>query len=90
MDLYHPEKRIAIELEKSESKYVWKDLAKFGRGAHTNVNGKQIVEFGCLVVPDYYSGSTVFSGTQKTLRFMQPILDLQEIVILEFSKPTSE
>ena len=90
VDLYHPEKRIAIELEKSERKYVWKDLAKFGRGAHTNVNGRQIVEFGCLVVPDYYSGSTVFSGTRKMLRFMQPMLDLQEIVILGFSKPTSE
>jgi hypothetical protein len=90
VDLYHPEKRIAIELEKSERKYVWKDLAKFGRGAHTEVNERKKVEFGCLVVPDYYSGSTVFSGTRKMLRFMEPMLDLNELVILGFSKPASE
>lgn len=90
VDLYHPKKRIAIELEKSERKYVWKDLAKFGRGAHTEADGVNKVEFGCLVVPDYYSGSTVFSGTRKMLRFMEPMLDLDEIVIIGFSKPTSE
>lgn len=90
VDLYHPEKRIAVELEKSERKYVWKDLAKFGRGAHIEVDGRKKVEFGCLVVPDYYSGSTVFSGTRKMLRFMEPMLDLDEIIIIGFSKPTSE
>jgi len=79
VDLYHPEKRIAIELEKSERKYVWKDLAKFGRGAHTEADGRNTVEYGCLVVPDYYSGSAVFSGTRKMLRFMEPMLDLDEI-----------
>jgi hypothetical protein len=46
VDLYHPEKRIAIELEKSERKYVWKDLAKFGRGAHTEVNERKKSNLG--------------------------------------------
>jgi len=90
VDLYHSEKQIAIELEKSEKKYVWKDLAKFGRGAHPDVRGGEKVKFGCLVVPDYYSGSTVFSGTRSLLKFMEPMLDLDEVVIIGFSKPTSE
>ena len=90
VDLYHPDKRIAIELEKSEKKYVWKDLAKFGRGAHSETDGRSTIEVGCLVVPDYYSGRAVFSGTEKMLRFMEPMLDLDEIVIIGFNKPTSE
>jgi len=90
VDLYHPEKRIAIELEKSERKYVWKDLTKFGRGAHTETGGRNKVEFGCLVVPDHYSGRSVFSGTERMLKFMEPMLDLEEIVIIGFSKPTSK
>ncbi|WP_440988372.1 hypothetical protein [Haloarchaeobius baliensis] len=90
VDLYQPEKRIAIEVEKSERKYVWKDLVKFGRGAHTEVDGGKSVEYGCLVVPDYYSGSPVFSGTRKMLRFVEPMLGVREIVILGFRKPRSE
>ena len=89
VDLYHPKKRIAIELEKSERKYVWKDIAKFGRGGHTSTNGGNTIEYGCLVVPDYYSGSPVFSGTRKILRFMEPMLDLDDIVIIGFNKPNS-
>lgn len=90
VDLYQPEMGIAIELEKSSRKYVWKDLAKFGRGAHDEFEGKKTVEFGCLVVPDYYSGSPVFSGTRKILRFMEPMLDIDEIVVIGFNKPTSK
>lgn len=90
VDLYHSKKRIAIELEKSERKYVWKDLSKFGRGAHTEADGRMKIEFGCLVVPDYYSGRKVFSGTRRMLKFMEPMLDLDEIVIIGFNKPTSE
>lgn len=32
VDFYHPEHQIAIEVEKSERKYLWKDLVKFSRG----------------------------------------------------------
>ena len=90
VDLYHREKRIAIELQKSEKKYVWKDLAKFGRGAHTQARGGGKIKYGCLVVPDYYSGKSVFTGTRKILRFMSPMLDTEEIIIIGFHNPPSQ
>jgi len=90
VDLYHPEKRIAIELEKSEKKYVWKDLVKFGRGAHTSVKNRDTIEFGCLVVPEYYAGRPVFSGTRRMLSFMEPMIDVSEIVVLGFRDPSTD
>jgi hypothetical protein len=89
VDLYHPEKRIAIELEKSEAKYVWRDFVKFGRGAHTTKAGRNTIEFGCLVVPEYYSNRPVFSGTRKMLEFMEPMLDVTEVVVIGFRDPNS-
>jgi hypothetical protein len=91
VDLYHTEERIAIELEKSEKKYVWKDLVKFGRGGCTSNGDRKKVEYGCLVVPDYYLSESrpVFSGTRQTLKFIEPMLDNQGIVIIGFHNPNA-
>jgi len=43
VDLYHPEKRIAIEVEKSERKYIWKDLATPEAGRRTRADGRNRV-----------------------------------------------
>lgn len=89
VDLYHKQNRIAIELEKSEKKYAWKDIVKFGRGGSTYDSNKKKIEYGCLVVPDYYLSKRrpVFSGTRQILRFMEPMLDVQEIVVIGFHDP---
>jgi len=90
VDLYHKQKRIAIELEKSEKKYAWKDLVKFGRGGSTYDSDRKKVEYGCLVVPDYYLSKKrpVFSGTRKILKFIEPMLDVHEIVVIGFHDPS--
>jgi len=89
VDLYHKQKRIAIELEKSERKYVWKDLVKFGRGGSTYEGDRKKIEYGCLVVPDYYLSKSrpVFSGTRRMLEFIEPMLDVQGIVVIGFNDP---
>lgn len=90
VDLYHKEKRIAIELEKSEKKYVWKDLVKFGRGGATYDGDRRQIEYGCLIVPDYYLSKRrpVFSGTRQMLKFIEPMLDLHEVVVIGFHDPS--
>lgn len=91
VDLYNNQKRIAIELEKSEKKYAWKDFVKFGRGGSTYDGDRNKIEYGCLVVPDYYLSRKrpVFSGTRQMLKFMEPMLDVQEIVVIGFHNPNA-
>jgi len=91
VDLYHEQERIAIELEKSEKKYVWKDLVKFGRGGVTYDGDRKKVEYGCLVVPDYYLSKKrpVFSGTRRMLEFIEPMVDVREIVVIGFHDPNA-
>lgn len=51
VDIYHPKQKIAIEIEKTEVKNVWKDLIKFSLG-----NRKGLIKHGVLIVPKEYKG----------------------------------
>jgi len=51
VDIYHPKRKIAIEIEKTEVKNVWKDLIKFSLG-----NRKGLIKHGVLIVPKEYKG----------------------------------
>jgi hypothetical protein len=88
VDLYHPEKRIAIEVEKSERKYIWKDLAKFSRGGKTYKSRREKIEFGCLVVPVNYSGGgNIFQGAMTILDFMRPMLFVKDVAVIGYREP---
>lgn len=51
VDIYHPKRKMAVEIEKSEVKNVWKDLIKFSIG-----NKKGLIKYGVLICPKLYSG----------------------------------
>lgn len=91
VDLYHPGKRIAIEIEKSERKRVSDDLLKFIKGGKTFRDSRPRIEFGCLVVPTNYGGSgNIFGGVQTTLDFMRGILFVHDVLVIGYSDPRWE
>ena len=51
VDIYHPQRKIAIEIEKTEVKNIWKTLIKFSIG-----NKKQLIEHAILICPKEYRG----------------------------------
>lgn len=91
VDLYNPEKRIAIEIEKSERKRVSDDLIKFNKGGKTQRGKRKKIEFGCIIVPVNYRGSgNIFSGTMKTLEFMRSFLFVEDVAVFGYRDPRGE
>lgn len=88
VDLYHPEKRIAIEIEKSERKRVSDDLLKFIKGGQTYRNKRHRIEFGCLIVPTNYRGSgNIFGGVATTLDFMRGVMHVEDVAVVGYRDP---
>lgn len=88
VDLYHPEKRIAIEIEKSERKRLSDDVLKFIKGGKTQRDNRKKIEFGCLIVPVNYRGSgNIFAGALTTLDFMRSVLFVEDIAVIGYRDP---
>ena len=88
VDLYHPDKRIAIEIEKSERKRVSDDILKFIKGGKTQRRGRKKIEFGCLIVPINYRGNgNIFAATMNTLAFMRSIMFVEYVAVLGYRDP---
>lgn len=88
VDLYHAEKRIAIEIEKSERKRVSDDLLKFIKGAQTYREKRHRIEFGCLIVPTNYRGNgNIFGGVGRTLDFMRGIMHVEDVAVVGYRDP---
>lgn len=88
VDLYHDEKRVAIEIEKSERKRVSDDILKFIKGGKTQREGRKKIEFGCLVVPTNYRGSgNLFGASMRTLEFIRSILFVEDVAVIGYRDP---
>ena len=88
VDLYHTEKRIAIEIEKSERKRVSDDLLKFIKGGQTYRDNRHRIEFGCLIVPTNYRGSgNIYGGVATTLDFMRGVMHVEDVAIIGYRDP---
>jgi hypothetical protein len=88
VDLYQPEERIAIEIEKSERKRVSDDLLKFIKGGQTYRDKRHRIEFGCLIVPTNYRGrGNIFGGVETTLDFMRGILHVEDVAVVGYEDP---
>lgn len=91
VDLYHPEERIAIEIEKSERKRVSDDILKFIKGGQTWRDKRHRIEFGCLVVPTNYRGNdNIFGGVETTLDFMRGIMHIEDVAVIGYRDPRWE
>jgi hypothetical protein len=88
VDLYHPEKHIAIEMEKSERKRVSDDLLKFINGGQTYRKKGHKIEFGALIVPTNYRGSgNIFGSVATTLDFMRGVLHVEDVAVVGYRDP---
>lgn len=88
VDLYNPEKRIAIEIEKSERKRVSDDILKFIKGGKTQKAKRKKIEFGCLIVPTNYRGSgDLFGSSIRSLEFMRSVLFVEDIAVIGYEDP---
>lgn len=66
VDIYNPEKKIAIEVEKAEKKRVVHDILKLINGSNTFVPK---VRYGVLVLPQFYLVKSQKSGEVKKTTF---------------------
>lgn len=88
VDLYHPEKRIAVEIEKSERKRVSDDVLKFIKGGKTQRDNRKQIEYGCLVVPTNYRGSgDLFRESMNTLAFVRSVLFVEDVAVIGYADP---
>ena len=88
VDLYNPDKRIAIEIEKSETKRVSDDILKFIKGGKSQKDNRKLIEFGCLIVPVNYSGNiNIFDGCMNNLEFMRGVLFVEDIAVFGYRDP---
>ncbi len=88
VDLYHTEKRIAVEIEKSERKRVSDDLLKFIKGGQTYRDNRHRIEFGCLIVPTNYRGTdNIYGGVVTTLDFMRGIMHVEDVAVVGYRDP---
>jgi hypothetical protein len=88
VDLYDPENRISIEVEKSEKKNVSDDLLKFQKGHRTQKDGRPKIEFGCLVVPVNYGGSgNIYKHSLAKLDFMRGVLFIDDVAVIGYRDP---
>jgi len=88
VDLYNPDKRIAIEIEKSETKRVSDDILKFIKGGKSQKDNRKMIEFGCLIVPVNYRGKiNIFDGCINNLKFMRGVLFVEDIAVVGYRDP---
>lgn len=88
VDLYHAEKRIAIEIEKSERKRVSDGHLKFIKDGQTYRNKRHRIEFGCLIVPTNYRGSiNIFGGVATTMDFRRGIMHVEDVAVVGYRDP---
>lgn len=88
VDLYNADKRIAIEIEKSETKRVSDDILKFIKGGKSQKDNRKIIEFGCLIVPVNYRDSiNIFDGCMNNLEFMRGVLFVEDILVIGYQDP---
>jgi hypothetical protein len=88
VDLYHAEKRTAIEIEKSERKRVSDDILKFIKGGQTYRDKRHRIEFGCLIVPTNYRGNgNIFGGVATTLDFMRGVMHVEDVAVVGYRDP---
>lgn len=88
VDLYHAEKRIAIEIEKSERKRVSDDLLKFIKGGQTYRDKRHRIEFGCLIIPTNYRGTgNIYGGVITTLDFMRGVMHVEDVAVVGYRDP---
>jgi len=86
VDLYNPNKRIAVEIEKIKKKLIWKNLIKFSRGPEQDSD--DCIDFGCIIVPtNYLGGGNIFRHAANALRFTSPLIDIEDIVIIRYQDP---
>ena len=80
VDFYHPEKRIAIEVEKAEVKRIPHDIIKLLKASNNNK-----IDFGVLVIPSIYKtpnkSRTFYETAKKDIQFY-----FKEIFKCEFFK----
>lgn len=89
VDLYHPKKRIAIEIEKAQRKRISDDILKFIKGGKTQKGGRKKIEFGCLIVPaEHPDYGNLFEHSITTLEFMRSILHVEDIAVIGYRMPT--
>lgn len=85
VDLYNPNTQIAVEIEKTEQKNIWKNLIKLSRGKEVGI------DYGCVVVPENYSTSggerDLFSHAQRALEFTSPLIPIDDIAIIGYHDP---
>jgi len=87
VDIYHPEEKIAIEVEKSETKLVWKILCKFSIGAK-----RGLIRYAVLIVPMEYWGrnkkspTKIFRDAVIASKFMGQILWTKNLAIIGYRK----
>lgn len=96
VDLYNEDLRIAIEVEKTKETTLLLDIIKFIIGNKRNINGKSIIDYGVLIIPDKYrnekypdgQGSNFISRLKNDLAFINQILFVKDILIVVYD--TSE
>ena len=85
VDLYNPNEKIAVEVEKTEQKNVWKNLIKFSRGDA----GK--IDYGCVVVPENYTTTRgdrdLFAHAKRALKFTSPLIPIDDIAVIGYHDP---
>jgi hypothetical protein len=88
VDLYNPARNIAVEIEKTEKKLVWKNLIKFSRGLDQESDER--IDFGCVIVPvNYPGGGNIFSHATNALEFASPVISIQDVVVIGYRDPRS-
>lgn len=91
VDLYHPDGRIAVEIEKSQRKRVSDDILKFIKGGKTQRDNRKKIEFGCLIVPINYRGrGNLYNAAMDNLRFMRSILFVEDVAVIGYRDPRWE
>jgi hypothetical protein len=82
-DAYDNDRKIAIEIEKSEIKYIWKIMCKFIVGAR-----EKKINYAILIVPMKYAGKKVkkptrlFNEAIRITKFISDILWIKNIAII--------
>ena len=92
VDLYNAKSRIAIEVEKTKDTTLLLDVIKFVMGFRRKSEGKPIIEYGVLIIPDEYrnknnpngQGGKMFNRLHNELAFINSILWIKDILIIEY------
>ena len=86
-DIYNWDKKVAVEIEESEAKYLWKDFIKLSVGAR-----KRRVEHAILICPMYYKGQgmkrqgSFYSSAISISNFMADFLWMKNLAIIGYDK----